>query len=130
MNEETDQDDKEGESQKSEDEFLRMEEIEMLQVKKNDLISVIEKLIEKKNLFVKKSKIQNLVDKLMKKGSGINENLKLSEVEEFSLGFRSDEVKLFAFGLGPKAVFAFQSESKVEDDEESEFSVRSGQDQS
>ena len=75
MNEETDQDDKEGESQKSEDEFLRMEEIEMLQVKKNDLISVIEKLIEKKNLFVKKSKIQNLVDKLMKKGSGINENL-------------------------------------------------------
>jgi hypothetical protein len=40
-----------------EDEFLRMEEIEMLQVKKNDLISVIEKLIEKRNLFVKKSKI-------------------------------------------------------------------------
>jgi hypothetical protein len=68
----------------------------------------------------------------MKKGSGINENLKLSEVEEFSLGFRSDEVKLFAFGLGPKAVFALQSESKVEDDDESEsqMSVRSDQDQS
>jgi hypothetical protein len=87
-------------------------------------------LIEKRNLFVKKSKIQNLADKLMKKGSGMNDNLKLSEVEEFALGFRSDEVKLFAFGLGPKAVFSFQSESKVENDDESEMSVRSGQDQS
>ena len=89
------------------DERLRNEEIEMLQVKKHEFISAIEKLFEQRNLFVKKSKIQNLADKLMKKGSGINENLKLSEVEEFSLGFRSNEVKIFAFGLGPKAVFSF-----------------------
>jgi hypothetical protein len=107
-----------------------MEEIEMLKVKKSDLISVIEKLIEKKNLFVNNRKILNFADKLMKKGSKIKEKIKLSKVEELSLGFCSDEVKLFAFGLGPKAVFAFQSESKVEDDDESEMSVRSGQDQS
>ena len=50
-----------------------MEEIEILQVKKNDFISVIEKLFEKRNLFVKKSKIQNLTDKLIKKGTGIND---------------------------------------------------------
>lgn len=116
------------ESEKDEDERLRTEEIAMLQVKKNDFITAIEKLFERRNLFVKKSKIQNLADKLMKKGSGINENLKLSEVEEFSLGFRSNEIKIFAFGLGPKAVFAFNSESQEEDEDVSEFSMRSGQD--
>jgi hypothetical protein len=61
----------------------------------------------------------------MKKGSGINENLILTEVEEFSLGFRSDEVKVFAFGLGPKSVFAFKNETYIEEDNESEISIQS-----
>ena len=39
------------------EERLRTEEIEMLQVKKNELIAAIEKLLDKKNITVKRSKI-------------------------------------------------------------------------
>jgi hypothetical protein len=52
----------------------------------------------------------------MKKGSGINDNIMLTEVEEFALGFRSNEVKVFAFGLGPKAIFSFNNETSIEED--------------
>ena len=105
----------------------------MLQVKKNELIAAIEKLLDKTNITVKRSKIVNLADKLVKKvskGGKISEYIKISQVEEFSLGFSSDEVKVFAFGLGPKAVFAFKSNSQDEEDKESEESVNSGQDHS
>lgn len=63
------------------EERLRTEEIEMLQVKKNELIAAIEKLLDKKNITVKRSKILNLADKLVKKvskGGKISEYIKIS----------------------------------------------------
>lgn len=56
----------------------------------------------------------------MKKGSGINDNLIITEVEEFALGFRSDDSKVFAFGLGHRAIFAFKNDTQIEDEEENE----------
>jgi hypothetical protein len=53
----------------------------MLQVKKNELIAAIEKLLDKKNITVKRSKILNLADKLVKKvskGGKISEYIKIS----------------------------------------------------
>ena len=53
----------------------------MLQVKKNELIAAIEKLLDKKNITVKRSKILNLADKLVKKvskGCKISEYIKIS----------------------------------------------------
>ncbi len=58
------------------EERLRTEEIEMLHVKKNELIAAIEKLLDKKNITVKRSKIVNLADKLVKK---VSKGGKLSE---------------------------------------------------
>lgn len=63
------------------EERLRTEEIEMLHVKKNELIAAIEKLLDKKNITVKRSKIVNLADKLVKKvskGGKISEYIKIS----------------------------------------------------
>jgi hypothetical protein len=62
------------------EERLRTEEIEMLHVKKNELIAAIEKLLDKKNITVKRSKIVNLADKLVKKvskGGKISEYIKI-----------------------------------------------------
>jgi len=63
------------------EERLRTEEIEMLHVKKNELIAAIEKLLDKTNITVKRSKIVNLADKLVKKvskGGKISEYIKIS----------------------------------------------------
>ena len=63
------------------EERLRTEEIEMLHVKKNELIAAIEKLLDKKNITVKRSKIVNLADKLVKKvskGGKISEYITIS----------------------------------------------------
>lgn len=63
------------------EERLRTEEIEMLHVKKNELIAAIEKLLDKTNITVKRSKIVNLADKLVKKvskGGKISEYITIS----------------------------------------------------
>jgi hypothetical protein len=59
------------------EERLRTEEIEILHVKKNELIAAIEKLLDKKNITVKRSKIVNLADMLVKKVSKGGEYIKI-----------------------------------------------------
>ena len=59
------------------EERLRTEEIEMLHVKKNELIAAIEKLLDKKNITVKRSKIVNLANMLVKKVSKGGEYIKI-----------------------------------------------------
>ncbi len=48
-----------------------------------------------------------MADRLIEERRGIGENILLGDIEDFTLGFRQNASKVFAFGYGHKKIFAF-----------------------
>jgi len=77
-------------------------------MKRKDFVDIIDKA----GFSQKKNKIHELAEKILKERSvSGSEDMYLGDIENYALGFRQNQSKVFAFGGGNKKIFAFQKKT-------------------